>query len=290
MNSFTSTAAMLRDDPAVEVGAINCERAENRKICADWLAVDSYPSLYLLNRYLLLPAPTCSYLTPTRRSTCSTGATTRSQSIPRTPTSPQSACTRGRSRRRVSGATCSRRPTYSSCTSRTLPYAATHRILPHPPACPCRAVTGFARRRLASPRLRMPPHPAIRALLRRPSLAWHVQSEVVEDERRAWVVLFTDGIACAPCRSAFTNAMRLSASVRGLPVAVGYVDCEIPSAQRLCEQHGLPQRPHAPEWRAWPRGGKAASPRGDALFDDPEMEPHRVRPRPKPGPTACAPM
>ena len=62
MNSFTSTAAMLRDDPAVEVGAINCERAENRKICADWLAVDSYPSLYLLNRYLLLPAPTCSYL------------------------------------------------------------------------------------------------------------------------------------------------------------------------------------------------------------------------------------
>ena len=40
---------MLRDDPNVEVGAINCERAENRKICADWLAVDAYPSLYLLN-------------------------------------------------------------------------------------------------------------------------------------------------------------------------------------------------------------------------------------------------
>lgn len=34
----------------MDVGAINCERAGTKKLCADWLAVDSYPSLYLLNR------------------------------------------------------------------------------------------------------------------------------------------------------------------------------------------------------------------------------------------------
>ena len=104
-----------------------------------------------------------------------------------------------------------------------------------------------------------------------------VQSQVIDDDKRAWVVLFTDGVACAPCRSALTNAMRLSASLRGLPVGVGYVDCEAPSAQQLCEQQGLPQRPHAPEWLAWPRGPKAALARGDALFDAGQMEPHRVR-------------
>ena len=34
----------------MQVGAINCERPDNRRICTDRLAVDSYPTLLLLNR------------------------------------------------------------------------------------------------------------------------------------------------------------------------------------------------------------------------------------------------
>lgn len=35
--------------PHLQVGAINCEKPANKRLCADWLAVDSYPSLLLLN-------------------------------------------------------------------------------------------------------------------------------------------------------------------------------------------------------------------------------------------------
>ena len=50
MPQFHRTAELLQDESAVDVGAINCERAAAKKLCADWLAVDAYPSLYLLNR------------------------------------------------------------------------------------------------------------------------------------------------------------------------------------------------------------------------------------------------
>ena len=101
------------------------------------------------------------------------------------------------------------------------------------------------------------------------------QERVMEDEARVWVVLFTDGLVCAPCRVAKTNLMRLSAHLRGLAVGVGVVDCELPSNRDLCYSRiELPQRPHAPEFRAWPRGDKADLPRGEALFDAADMETH----------------
>ena len=40
---------------------------------------------------------------------------------------------------------------------------------------------------------------------------------------RAWLVMFSDGLVCSQCRTAKTNLMRLSASLRGLPVGLGIV-------------------------------------------------------------------
>ena len=50
MGQFFATAEKLRDEVEVEVGAINCERPENKRICTDRLAVDAYPTLLLINR------------------------------------------------------------------------------------------------------------------------------------------------------------------------------------------------------------------------------------------------
>ena len=70
--------------------------------------------------------------------------------------------------------------------------------------------------------------------------------------------------------------MRLSASLRGLPVGVGYVDCEQPTNSAFCRSsHGIPERPHAPEFHAWPRGG-AKPPRGETLFAPSQIEAHRA--------------
>ena len=102
---------------------------------------------------------------------------------------------------------------------------------------------------------------------------------VTTDAERAWVVLFTDGLTCAPCRTASTNLMRLSSAVRGLPVGVGVLDCELPAHVAFCRTTmGLPERPHGPSFRAWPRGvmAKAARPRGDALFDPAQIEEHKA--------------
>ena len=93
----------------------------------------------------------------------------------------------------------------------------------------------------------------------------------VQDEERAWVVLYTDGLACAPCRTAKTNLMRLSASLRALPVGVGYVDCEAPGNRQLCAATGLPAPPHAPEWRGFGRGAKWRGD-GEILFDSSRVD------------------
>lgn len=88
-------------------------------------------------------------------------------------------------------------------------------------------------------------------------------------------MLFTDGQTCAPCRTAKTNLMRLSASLRGLPVGLGVVDCERPKNVHYCRTaHRLPERPFGPEFHGWPRGVKPS--RGQALFSGSQIEAHRA--------------
>jgi len=57
-----------------------------------------------------------------------------------------------------------------------------------------------------------------------------------------WVIAYMDGVDCSACKTAKTNAMRLSASLRGYPdVQVGVVDCEDEDAKSLCyEMQDLP--------------------------------------------------
>lgn len=90
-----------------------------------------------------------------------------------------------------------------------------------------------------------------------------------------WVVAFMDGMDCGPCKTAKTNCMRLSASLRGYPdVRVGLVDCEEEEARELCYVHQkLPARPHAPVVKGFPSGVKAEN-GGELLYNANEVEPH----------------
>ena len=92
-----------------------------------------------------------------------------------------------------------------------------------------------------------------------------------------WVVAFMDGMDCSACKTAKTNAMRLSASLRGFykDVQVGVVDCEEPEARELCyDDQQLPSRPHAPVVKGYPTGIKATNSRGEVLYNSNEVEPH----------------
>ena len=81
----------------------------------------------------------------------------------------------------------------------------------------------------------------------------------------AWLVMFSDGLVCSQCRTAKTNLMRLSASLRGLPVGVGLVDCEQEHNRRLCyTTHQLPPTPHRPLLKVWRSGDKRADTAPDA--------------------------
>ena len=84
-------------------------------------------------------------------------------------------------------------------------------------------------------------------------------------------MLYSDGLACAPCRTAKTNLMKLSASLKALPVGVGFIDCEAPGNRPLCRSAGLPAPPHAPEWRGFGKGAKWRS-EGEALFDGTKID------------------
>jgi hypothetical protein len=53
-----------------------------------------------------------------------------------------------------------------------------------------------------------------------------------------WLVLFTDGVDCQPCKTAKTNLLRVSAGLFGLPAAVGMVDCTQPALAAFCYQAG----------------------------------------------------
>ena len=119
---------------------------------------------------------------------------------------------------------------------------------------------------------------------------------VVLNSTDLWVVAFMDGVVCAQCRMAKTNMMRLSAGLRGMPVRIAIVDCEQPENQDFCyEKHGLPQPPHRPQVKAWPRssgskvelyededtgnlrvkdGQQESAIRGELLYNVNMLEPH----------------
>jgi len=76
------------------------------------------------------------------------------------------------------------------------------------------------------------------------------------------LAVFSDGLHCSPCRTAVTNALRLSTSLAGLGGAaqVVLVDCEAAEVRALCyERIGLPRPPHLPQLRLFRRGRKDAA-------------------------------
>lgn len=93
-----------------------------------------------------------------------------------------------------------------------------------------------------------------------------------------WVIAYMDGVDCSACKTAKTNAMRLSASLRGLTdVQVGIVNCEEDANRELCygdAGQGIPSRPHAPLLKGYPIGEKAENTRGEVLYNSNEVEPH----------------
>ena len=92
------------------------------------------------------------------------------------------------------------------------------------------------------------------------------------------IAVFMDGLDCSSCKTAKTNAMRLSASLAGYRgVQVALIDCEDPEAQALCySDQEIPSRPHAPIVKAYPTGTKPANCRGEILYNSNEGK-DRVR-------------
>ena len=72
------------------------------------------------------------------------------------------------------------------------------------------------------------------------------------------VVAFMDGFECSSCKTARTNAMRLSASLRGFRgVAVAVVDCDSVAMEGVCSLQQLPSPPYAPVVKGYPSGNKS---------------------------------
>lgn len=71
---------------------------------------------------------------------------------------------------------------------------------------------------------------------------------------------------------------RLSASLRGLPVEVGIVDCALPQHKDFCYQdHQLPPPPHRPITKLWRAGFKNLTDEmemGEMLYPPADLEPH----------------
>jgi len=102
----------------------------------------------------------------------------------------------------------------------------------------------------------------------------HIPIGSLVNSTELWVVLLIDGMECPTCRNAKTNLLRLSASMVGLPVSCGVVDCTL--HRDFC--HGsqeVPASPFRPVLRLWPRGPKRhADVRGLDVFSPDELEPH----------------
>eukprot|EP00927_Polykrikos_kofoidii_P049404 TRINITY_DN43467_c0_g1_i1.p1 TRINITY_DN43467_c0_g1~~TRINITY_DN43467_c0_g1_i1.p1 ORF type:complete len:767 (-),score=85.46 TRINITY_DN43467_c0_g1_i1:104-2404(-) len=96
---------------------------------------------------------------------------------------------------------------------------------------------------------------------------------IVLNSTAMWVVLFSDGLECAPCKTGKSNLMRLSASLRSLPVSCGVVDCAV--HRSFCHKtHDVPPSPFRPLLKIWPRGPKVKGALGSQLLGSHELEPH----------------
>lgn len=95
------------------------------------------------------------------------------------------------------------------------------------------------------------------------------------------VILFTDGVTCAPCRSSKTNALRLSAGLAGSgsSAVVRFFDCSASQwNSNFCTQDvGVPPPPHAPQVRGFGTGNKTRAKggiEGELLYNANEIAPH----------------
>lgn len=89
------------------------------------------------------------------------------------------------------------------------------------------------------------------------------------------IVVFMDGLDCVSCKTAKTNAMRLSASLRGYEgVSVSVVDCDTDAMEAFCASQDLPSRPFAPVVKGYAIGNKTSETRGRVLYNSNEVEPH----------------
>lgn len=102
------------------------------------------------------------------------------------------------------------------------------------------------------------------------------RSSLLHDGGRAWVVLFTDGLHCSPCRVARTNLLRVATSLRGLPVGVGVVDCERPANADFCRSH---ERHFKPPYACHTSRQHTSHPLHRALPHHPHPPPPLIRPQ-----------
>jgi hypothetical protein len=89
------------------------------------------------------------------------------------------------------------------------------------------------------------------------------------------IVAFMDGFECSSCKTAKTNAMRLSASLRGYSgVSVAIVNCDTSAMEAFCASQNLPNPPFAPVVKGFPMGNKTELTVGRVLYNSNEVEPH----------------
>ena len=112
----------------------------------------------------------------------------------------------------------------------------------------------------------------------------HFEAAVLNQDRFA-AVMFADGLDCQACRTANTNLLRVAAGLAGVGEAeearplIALVDCEDEHNEDLCYGacdacQDLPKPPHAPVVRGYRRGAKAATPRGEALYNSNVLDQH----------------
>lgn len=121
-------------------------------------------------------------------------------------------------------------------------------------------------------------------LFRHANVHWDLDSHsflrggIVAESASMWLAVFLDGRECPPCKAACSNLMRLSASLRGLPVEVGIVDCSLPELEDFCYvDHAIPTPPHRPVTKVWRSGAKNitdAPESGEVLYSPADLEPH----------------
>merc|ERR1712007_56893 len=101
---------------------------------------------------------------------------------------------------------------------------------------------------------------------------------VVQSSTAAWIVSFMDGLECPSCKATCTNLQRLSASLRGLPVEVGIVDCSMVDNKNFCyRDNELPPPPHRPLTKMYRSGPKNLTDEvelGELLYPPADIEPH----------------